>query len=164
MNSTAASRVDAGHVFTPFATPKKWQLWLGRVLSAVPVLMMGFAGTMKLTHAPQMVEGWVNKFGWPESLMTPVGLTEIACAIVFLIPRTAVLGAILVASFFGAAFATHLRIGEGGAGVVPILLAVLAWLGLYLRDERLRALVPLRGLGRETDAARSPRGGIGGSS
>jgi len=103
----------------------------------------------KLVHAPQMVASWVNKFGWPENLMTPVALIEIACAILFAIPRTAVLGAIFVASYFGAAFASHLRVGEGGAGVVPILLAVLAWLGLYLRDERLRVLLPLRTVWRE---------------
>jgi uncharacterized membrane protein YphA (DoxX/SURF4 family) len=145
---TAASH--AGHVVMPLPAPKKWELWLGRILSALPVLMMGFSGAMKLSHAPQMVEGWVNKFGWPENLMTPIGLLELACAIVFVIPRTAVLGAILVASYLGAAFATHLRIGDGGSGVVPILLAVFAWLGLYLRDERLRVLVPLRNLRRET--------------
>jgi hypothetical protein len=106
--------------------------------------MMGFSATMKLTHAPQMVSTWTTRLGWPESMMTPVALIEIACAIVFVIPRTAVLGAILVASFFGAAFASHLRIGDASGGIIPIVLAVLAWVGLYLRDERLRVLAPLR--------------------
>jgi hypothetical protein len=112
--------------------------------------MMGFSATMKLAHAPHMVATWVNRLGWPERMMTPVAIIELLCALLFVIPRTAVLGAILVASFFGAAFGAHLRIGDGGGGIVPIMLGVLAWLGLYLRDERLRVLVPLRGLRRQT--------------
>ena len=139
-----------GHFLSPLAAPKKWQLWLGRALSAVPVLMMTFAGIMKLLHSPQMAAGWVNQFGWPENLMAVVGLIELSCALLFAIPRTAVFGAILVAAFFGGAFVSHLRIGDGGGGVVPIVLAVLAWVGLYLRDERLRSLVPLRRPRRET--------------
>ncbi len=119
------------------------------MLSALPVLMMALSATMKLTHAPQMVFTWVNRLGWPQRMMIPVALIELACAFVFVIPRTAVLGAILVASFFGAAFAAHLRIGDVGGGAVPVVLGMLAWLGLYLRDERLRVLVPLRGMWRE---------------
>jgi hypothetical protein len=138
------------HILTPLAPPKKWEVWVGRVLSALPILVMGLAGTMKLMHAPPMVTNWENKFGWPEHLMTPIALTELACALLFAIPRTAVLGAILMASYLGGAFATHLRVGDGGSGVVPIVLGVFAWLGLYLRDERLRSLLPLRGLGRES--------------
>ena len=119
------------------------------MLSALPVLMMAFSAIMKLTHAPQMVFTWVNRLGWPQGMMRPVALIELACVLVFVSPRTAVLGAILVASFFGAAFAAHLRIGDVGGGVVPVVLGMLAWLGLYLRDERLRVLVPLRGMWRE---------------
>jgi uncharacterized membrane protein YphA (DoxX/SURF4 family) len=141
---TAASHVHAGPFLAPVAAPKKWQLWLGRILSAVPILMMTFAGLMKLTHAPQMVASWVNQFGWPENRMTLVGLIEVTCALLFAIPRTAVLGAILVSGFFGGAVVSHLRIGDDGGAVVPIVLAALAWLGLYLRDERLRSLIPLR--------------------
>jgi hypothetical protein len=138
-----------GHILTPFAAPKKWEMWIGRVLSALPVLMMSFSAMMKLTHAPPMMATWENKFGWPEHLMTPIALTELACALLFAVPRTAVLGAILVASYLGGAFATHLRVGDGASGVIPILLAVFAWLGLYLRDDRLRSLLPLRNLSRQ---------------
>ena len=139
-----ASHATPGHFLTPFAAPRKGQLWVGRILSAVPVLMLMFSGFMKITHAPQMVVSWVNQFGWSERLLTPVGLTEVACALVFAIPRTAVLGAILVASFLGGAFAAHLRVGDAGGGAVPIMLAVLAWIGVYLREDRLRPLIPLR--------------------
>jgi hypothetical protein len=138
-----------GHILTPFAAPKKWEVWIGRVLSALPVLMMGFSAAIKLMHAPPMTATWENKFGWPQHLMIPVALIEIVCALLFAVPRTAVLGAILVAGFFGAAFATHLRVGDGASGVIPIALAVFAWAGLYLRDERLRSLLPLRGLWRQ---------------
>jgi hypothetical protein len=155
MNSSAWHS-HVGHLFSPLTLPRKSALWMGRVLSAIPILMMGFSATMKLIHAPQMASVWVNKFGWLESSMTAIALVELGCAILFMIPNTAVLGAILMASFFGGAFSTHLRIGDGAGGVVPILLAVLAWLGLYLRDERLRALVPLRGLWRETTRIAAP--------
>jgi hypothetical protein len=147
---TSVSHIEGSDFLTPLAAPKKWQLWLGRVLSAVPVSMMTFAGVMKLTHAPQMVTSWVNQFGWPERLMTPIAVIELSCAVLFAIPRTAVLGGILVAAFFGGAFTSHLRAGDAGGGIVPIVLGVLAWIGLYLRDERLRSLLPLRGLRRET--------------
>jgi hypothetical protein len=147
---SAAWHVPADHFMTPVAAPKKWQLWLGRILSAVPVVMMMFAGFMKLTHAPQMVASWVNQFGWPERLMTPLALVELSCAFLFAIPRTAVLGAILVSGFFGGAFTSHLRAGDAGGGAVPIALAVVAWLGLYLREDRLRLLIPFRRLQRDT--------------
>jgi len=133
----------------PVGTPKKSALWGGRVVSAVPVLFMGFSAIMKLSHAPQMVSFWVSRFGWPERLMTPIALVEIACIVLYVIPRTAVLGAIVVSSFLAAAFASHLRIGDPAGGTVPLLLAVLAWLGLYLRDERLHVLLPTRAMWRE---------------
>jgi hypothetical protein len=154
--TTFASHPHA-HVLTPFASPKKWELWVGRILSALPILMMLFSATMKLTHAPQMVSTWVNRLGWPESAMTPVALTEITCALLFALPRTAVLGAILVASYLGGAFAAHVRIDDARSGIVPIVLIVFAWLGLYLRDERVRALLPLRNLWRESRATAALR-------
>ena len=150
---TSASHPYPGHVLVPLVPPKKWEVWVGRVLSAIPVLMMGFSGVMKLTHAPPMVEVWVNKFGWPERYLTPVAVAEIACAVLFAVPKTATLGAILLAAYLGAAFATHLRIHDAGNGVIPIVLAVLAWVGLYLRDERVRSLLPLRTFGRESASA-----------
>jgi len=147
---TSAAQVHAGHVFMPVGTPKKSALWAGRVISALPVLMMGFSAIMKLTHAPQMVSAWVTRLGWPERLMTPIALIEIACIVFYVIPRTAVLGAIFVSSFLGAAFATHLRVGDAASAMVPLLFGVLAWLGLYLREERLHVLLPIRGMWRES--------------
>jgi hypothetical protein len=122
---------------------KKWILWTGRVLSALPAIMMGLSASMKLAHAPQFVEVWVSKLGWQEGSLTGIGLLELACVIVYLIPRTAVLGAILMGGYLGGAVATHLRIGDPGFGT-PLVLGILAWAGLFLREERLRALLPLR--------------------
>jgi DoxX-like family len=122
---------------------KKWVLWTGRVLSALPVLLMVFSASIKLMHSPQVVEQFVGKFGYPESSLTGIGLVEIACAVVYAIPRTAVLGAVLLAGYLGGAVATHVRIGDPSF-VMPLLLGILAWAGLYLRDERLHALLPLR--------------------
>ena len=118
-----------------------WKLWTGRVLSALPVLAMGLSGAMKLSHAPKFIEQWVGKFGFQESAATGVGILELACITLYLIPRTRVLGAILVAAYLGGAVATHVRVGD--VFVLPALLGVFAWAGLYLRDERLQELLPL---------------------
>jgi hypothetical protein len=120
-----------------------WTIWLGRALSAAPVLMMLLSCTLKLTHAPQMVDSWGSKFGWPAALITPVGLIELTCVVVYVIPPTAVLGAILMSGYLAAAFSTHLRI-EDPSGVIPVFLGVCAWGGLYFRDARIRALIPIR--------------------
>jgi hypothetical protein len=119
----------------------KAMLWTGRVLSALPVLMMLFSAAMKFSHAALFVTMWTDKFGYPESALVPIGLLEAVCAIVFAIPRTSVLGAILVTGYLGGAVATHVRVGD--PFLIPVVLGALAWVGLYLRDERIRALVPI---------------------
>jgi hypothetical protein len=120
---------------------KKWLVWVGRVATALPILLLVFSASMKLMRSPEFLEQFVGKLGYPASTAVPIGVIELACAILYAIPRTAVLGAILVTAYLGGAVATHLRIGE------PVFLAILpgifVWIGLYLRDARLRALVPL---------------------
>ena len=121
-------------------------VWAGRVVSAIPVAIMGMAGTFKLVGAlsgsPELMKNWAH-FGYPPSTMLAIGLLEVSCAIVYAIPRTSALGAVLVAGYLGGAVATHVRVSEG-LWIAPALLGVLAWLGLWLRDPRLRALLPLR--------------------
>jgi hypothetical protein len=119
----------------------KAMTWTGRVLSALPVLMLLFSSALKLSHAAPLVALWTNRFGYPESALVPIGLLEAACAIVFAVPRTSVLGAILITGYLGGAVATHVRVGDPFA--IPVVLGALAWVGLYLRDERIRALIPL---------------------
>lgn len=123
-------------------TPKKWMLWTGWGLSALPILMMLFSASMKLSHNPQMTDALVHKFGYAESAALGIGVVELLCVLLFAIPRTAVLGAILITGYLGGAVATHVRVNDNF--VAPLLLGVVAWAGLYLRDARLRALLPLR--------------------
>jgi hypothetical protein len=122
----------------------KAALWTGRVISTLPVLMLTMSGVMKLMGPPEVVDGFRN-YGFDASILVPLGVVELACTLLYVIPRTAVLGAILVTGYLGGAIATHVRAGEPPAQyVVPVVLGVLVWLGLYLRDARLRDLVPVR--------------------
>jgi hypothetical protein len=122
--------------------PKTWVIWTGRVVSALTALVLFFFGGLALKHPPEMVQG-MEKFGWPASAMTLLGTLEIVCALLYLIPQTAFLGAILMTGYFGGAVATHVRIGDPGYPMA-IGMACLAWLGLWLRDPRVRQLVPFR--------------------
>lgn len=122
------------------ATPR-WMLWTGRVLSALPILMMLFSAGMKLSRSKEVVEG-LAKHGYPEAALLVLGSVIVICVVLYVIPQTAVLGAILITGYLGGAMATHARVGE--PFVMPLLLGVLAWGGLYLRDPRIRALIPLR--------------------
>lgn len=88
-----------------------------------------------------MVEGFAT-FGYPQKLLLPIAIAEILCTVLYLFPRTAVLGAILLTGYLGGATATHVRVGE--QFVAPVFLGVMLWGGLYFRDSRLRALLPLR--------------------
>jgi hypothetical protein len=119
----------------------KGKVWAGRIISAIPVLMLLVSAFMKFVKPAMVVEGFTH-LGWPERYALALGIVEIGCVVVYLIPRTAVLGAILMTGFLGGAIATHLRIGE--PIYFQILLGVMVWAGLYLRDARLRALIPLR--------------------
>jgi len=127
---------------TQTAPVSKKKLWAGRILSALPVLMLLFSGVMKLVKPAAVVQGFAH-FGYPESLALSIGILELACAVVYVIPRTSVLGAILLTGYLGGATATHVRIGEA-LFIIPVILGVLVWGGLFLRDDRLRALIPLR--------------------
>jgi len=117
-------------------------LWTGRVMSILPILLVLFGSVMKLMRTPAVVEGFVRA-GLPEKLIIPVGIIELVCVIVYVIPRTAILGAILMTALLGGATLTELRIGDP-TYPIPVLLGMLAWGGLYLRDVRLRELIPLR--------------------
>jgi hypothetical protein len=123
------------------APVSKAALWTGRVMSVVPSLLLLMSGVMKLTRSPQVVEGFAH-LGLPENLIVPIGVLEIGCALVYLVPRTSVLGAILLTGYMGGTIVTHLRVGE--PPVVQALLGVVFWGGLYLRDPRIRALIPLK--------------------
>jgi hypothetical protein len=122
----------------------KTSLWVGRIVSGLPALFLLVDGGMKLAKPAVVVEA-TTKLGYSESVIIPIGIVLIVCTILYLIPPTSVLGAILLTGYLGGAVATHVRTGEGAFPVVfPIIFGALLWLGLYLHDVRLRALIPLR--------------------
>ena len=123
------------------ATPSQGALWTGRVLSAIAVLPLLLGAVMSIARPPMVVENTI-KSGYAEKLILPLGITNLACTLLYLFPRTAVLGAILLTGYLGGATATHVRLGE--PFFIPVLVGVLLWLGLFLRDPRVRALVPFR--------------------
>jgi hypothetical protein len=127
---------------TQSAPASKKMLWAGRIISALPVLMLLLSGVMKLMKPASVVQGFAH-FGYPESVIFSIGIIELACTVVYLIPRTSVLGAILLTGYLGGATATNVRIGDP-LFFVPAVLGVLVWGGLYLRDAKLRALIQLR--------------------
>ena len=124
------------------APPRKALLWTGRVISVLPALGLLLSAAMKLSHGPAAVAMFTNKLGYQESSLTAIGILELACTALYLIPQTAFLGALLLTGYLGGAIATHVRIGEPFG--IPLVMGVLVWLGLYLRESRLKALAPLR--------------------
>lgn len=122
--------------------PSKAQLWTGRVLSALPVLLLLMSATLKFIKSPDVIAG-MAQFGYQENILFTLGCLELGCTLLYIFPRTAVLGAILLTGYLGGATATHARVGDIH-WIIPVVLGVVIWLGLWLRDERLRALTPFR--------------------
>jgi hypothetical protein len=117
-------------------------LWTGRVMIALPIFIVLMGSAMKLMRLPAVHEGFARA-GLSDSLMVPVGLIELICVITYVIPATAVLGAILMTGLLGAACLTSLRIADP-TYPLPVILGMLAWGGLFMRDLRVRALIPFR--------------------
>lgn len=118
------------------AIPKSIK-WVSYVISAPPVLLMLLSALVKLVNPEGLAE--LEHIGWRPDQMFAIGIVEIACVVIYLIPRTAILGAILISAIMGGAVATHVRVGD--PFWVPVLAGLLVWLGLYLRNMSLRAMV-----------------------
>lgn len=116
--------------------------WPGRVLTGLPVLFLAFDAIAKLANAHQVAEA-SQRLGLPVDVAPALGVVLLACLALYLVPRTAVLGAVLLTGYLGGAVAMHVRIGDPLASHVlfPVYVAILLWGGLYLRDARVRALV-----------------------
>jgi hypothetical protein len=126
------------------ASVSKGSLWVGRIVGGLAALFLLLDGGMKLAKPAFVVEATRN-LGYSESVIVPVGVVLVVSTMLYLIPATSVLGAILLTGYLGGAVATHVRAGEGMFSIIfPVILGALLWLGLYLTDARLRALVPLR--------------------
>jgi hypothetical protein len=123
----------------------KSSLLAGRIISTLAVLFLLFDGVTKVLKVAPVMEASA-RLGVPESVVPGIGIVLLICTIVYVIPRTSVLGAILLTGFLGGAIATHVRVGGPLVSVVfALVFGVLVWLGLFLRDDRLRTLIPLRG-------------------
>jgi len=136
---SSSSTITPTKVQNPSVSRK---IWTGRILSALPVLLMVFTGTFALLKPAVALQGFIH-YGYPATALPRIIIVEIACALLYAVPRTSVLGAVLVTGCLGGATATHVRVGE--PFFLPIIVGVVVWAGLFLRDERLRALIPFRG-------------------
>ena len=126
------------------ARVSKGMLWTGWAMSGLPALFLLMDGSMKLVK-PEIVVKTTVQLGYPESVILGLGIVLLACTILYLIPPTCVLGAILLTGYLGGAVATHVRVGDGLFPICfPVILGALLWGGLVLREGRLRALLPLR--------------------
>lgn len=126
---------------TQVAPVSKKMLWAGYIASGLPVLMLLFSGILKLAKPADLVKEF-ERLGYGENLALGIGIVELVCTIIYVIPRTSALGAILLTGYLGGATATHVRIAD--PFFPPIVFGVLVWGGLWLRDGRVRALIPLR--------------------
>ena len=138
------SNVVQSNTQTSAPAVAKKRLWAGRILSFLPALFLLLDGVMKLIKPAFVVEATV-KLGYPERVILGIGVVLVICTLIYLIPRTAVLGAILLTGYLGGAVATHVRAETGWFEILfPVNLCTLLWAGVVLRDDRLRTLIPLR--------------------
>ena len=112
-------------------------VWIGRVVSIIAALPFALSAGMKLMRHPEVIKG-MSHLGLPESLIMPLGVIELLCVVLYLVPKTSIFGAILFTGYVGGAIVTHLRIGE--PVYLHIALGIVIWLGLYLRRPQLRQL------------------------
>jgi hypothetical protein len=120
-------------------------VWSGRILSGLVAVFLIFDAVIKFVKPAPVVDAFAH-LGWPLSSAVMIGILLLVCTSLYVIPRTSILGAILLTGYLGGAVATHLRVGDPLFSHIlfPTYLGVMLWLGLYLREERLRALIPLR--------------------
>ena len=118
-------------------------VWVGRVISVLASLMFAMSSFMKFKGGAEVTQGMAH-LGLPETLIVPLAILELSCVAIYLIPQTSVLGAILLTGYMGGAICTHLRAGD--PFYVQVALGVFVWLGIYLRESRLREIIPLRRL------------------
>jgi hypothetical protein len=129
---------------TQIANESKGMLWTGRIISGLAGLMFAFDGVGHLMKPAPVVEAFA-RLGYPLSASVGIGILLLVCTAIYVTPKTWVLGAILLTGYLGGAVSTHVRAGSSTFETIfPVIFGVLVWLGIYLRDARLRALIPLR--------------------
>ncbi len=122
----------------------RWMVWTGRFLSFLVVAQLLSSAWFRATHHPLAVTEIVAGYGYPESAIARIVIAECALVLLYLIPQTSVLAAIVLTGYLGGAVAAHLRVGDVPRAAIPLAVGILAWGGLYLRDSRLRQLLPFR--------------------
>ena len=133
--SSASARTDPA---------PRWMLWTGWLLSFVVVAQLLSSAWFRATHHTYAAAEIVTGYGYPESAIVPIVIAECTFVVLYLIPQTSVLAAIVMTGYLGGAVATHLRIADTARAAIPLVVGILAWGGLYLRDSRIRQLVPFR--------------------
>ena len=123
------------------ASVSKGALWTGRVLSGLAILVFVGGGIFSLLNAAKIAPQMAH-YGFNEGHLTLIAWLEIVCGVVYMIPRTAVFGAVLLTGYLGGAVVTHIRAGE--APIAPLVVAAVLWLGIYLREPSLHHIAPLR--------------------
>jgi hypothetical protein len=125
----------------PAEAQPKWMTITGWALTGLVSALLTLSAVFKIAAPPFFREG-AAPLGYPDGVWLWIGLVELGCAVVYLYPRTAVVGAILLTGYLGGATATHVRIEDAFLG--PVIIGAVVWLGIFLREPRLRALLPLR--------------------
>ena len=128
------------------AAISKSRLWTGRVMSWFAILFLLFDATLKFIKPPAVIETTVNELGYAEHHIIVMGILGLSVTILYLIPKTSILGAVLLTGYLGGAIATHLRVDNPlfSHMLFPVYIGILVWGGIWLRDERLRALFPFK--------------------
>jgi hypothetical protein len=121
----------------------RWLVWAGWLVSLYPAFVVGTSAHWKLTHNPFYVKMF-DQIGWPVDVLTLLACLQLGALLLYLIPQTAVLGAVLLTGYLGGAVAAYVRIHYPYPITVPFSTAVIAWFGIWLREPRLRQLIPIR--------------------
>ena len=126
------------------APAPRWMLWTGWLFSCLVVAQLLSSAFFRATYRTYAVAEIVTGYGYPESAIAAIVIAECALVVLYLVPQTSVLAAILMTGYLGGAVATHLRIADTARATIPLVVGILAWGGLYFRDSRIRQLVPFR--------------------
>ena len=134
--STAAQTHDVTRL-------KRWLVLAGWAVGAIALYVLLWSIRLKLTRNPWYVAEW-GRIGYADGKLQAIGLVQLACVVLYLIPPTAVLGTVLLTGYLGGAISAYVRIGEPYPMMVPLTTCLLLWAGIYMREERLRSLLPFR--------------------
>ena len=126
------------------ASTPRWMLWTGRIFSFLVVAQLLSSAWFRATQHTYAVAEIVTGYGYPESAITRIVVSECVLVVLYLVPQTSVLAAIVMTGYLGGAVAAHVRVADTARAAIPLVVGMLAWGGLYLRDSRIRQLIPFR--------------------